>query len=207
VYGDFIYDRIGIMKDYKDPYFKKIISYSFKKKKFKFVVAHTLFSTFKIDMGSNLLLKTIKVDSSPERILDLGCGYGTLGVVLATLFSKAKIIMSDKDLLAIKYSGYNCRLNKVSNVEMVGGVGIENVAFESYDLIVSNIPAKIGDLAIEQEFILKPLKLLKPGGQYWFVVVSGLNRLIPKIGSRNNLNLKKVKKRKGHTVFRVANSI
>jgi 16S rRNA G1207 methylase RsmC len=89
----------------------------------------------------------------------------------------------------------------------MGSVGTEKIPPGFYDLIVSNIPAKIGDLAIEREFILKPLKLLKPNGQYWFVVVSGLNRLIPKIESRNNFNFKKVKKRKGYTVYRVVNPI
>ena len=190
------------MEDYKDSYFKKIIPYSSKQGKFKFAVAHTLFSTFKIDVGSNLLLKTIKVDS-PKRILDLGCGYGTLGIVLASIFPEAKVTMVDRDLLAIRYSRYNRSLNKVSNTQVVGSVGMESISSESYDLIVSNIPAKIGDLAIEREFILEPLKLLKPGAQYWFVVVSGLNRLIPKIGERNSLRLKEIKKRKGHTVYRI----
>ncbi len=136
------------MKDYKDSYFKKIIPYSSKQGKFKFVVANTLFSTFKIDVGSNLLLKTIKVDS-PKQILDLGCGYGTLGIVLASLFPEAKVTMVDKDLLAVRYSRYNCSLNKVSNTQVMGSVGMESVPPESYDLIVSNIQEKIVDLAIE----------------------------------------------------------
>ena len=71
------------------------------------------------------------------------------------------------------------------------------------DLIVSNIPAKIGDEAIEREFILDPLEHLHPGGDYWFVVVSGLNRLIPALGRRHNLRLKEVKKRAGHTVYHI----
>lgn len=194
--------KIGIMKNHKDLYLKKTIPYSFKGKEFRFDVAHTLFSTFKIDTGSNLLLKTIEV-GSPKKILDLGCGYGTLGVVLAGLFPNAKVTMTDKDLLGVKYSRYNCDLNEVSNAEVVGSVGVESVSSEFYDLIVSNIPAKIGDLAIEKEFVLEPLKLLKTGGEYWFVVVSGLNRLIPKIGMRNKLKLNKMKKGEGHTVYRI----
>lgn len=55
----------------------------------------------------------------------------------------------------------------------------------------------------EQEFILEPLERLRPGGEFWFVVISGLNRLIPKIGTRNHLYLKAIKKRSGHTVYRL----
>ncbi|MCU0494963.1 MAG: class I SAM-dependent methyltransferase, partial [Chloroflexaceae bacterium] len=74
---------------------------------------------------------------------------------------------------------------------------------EPFDLIVSNIPAKIGDDAIEQEFILGPLARLRPGGNFWFVVVSGLNHLIPKVGVRHKLKLKEIKKRSGYTVYQL----
>ncbi|MFO7170768.1 MAG: methyltransferase, partial [Chloroflexota bacterium] len=57
--------------------------------------------------------------------------------------------------------------------------------------------------ANEQEFILGPLSVLRPGGEYWFVVVSGLNRLIPGIGVKHNLRMKQVKKRSGHTVYQI----
>jgi hypothetical protein len=86
---------------------------------------------------------------------------------------------------------------------VVGSVGLESVPPGPYDLITSNIPAKIGDDAIEQEFILGPLSLLRPDGEYWFVVVSGLNRLIPGLGTKHRLRMKQVKKRAGHAVYQI----
>jgi 16S rRNA G1207 methylase RsmC len=80
-------------------------------------------------------------------------------------------------------------------------VGLQSVPDLPYDLIVSNIPAKIGDTAIEEEFFLAPYQCLQAGGDYWFVVVSGLNHLIPRLGQRHNLRLKEVKKRAGHSVY------
>jgi 16S rRNA G1207 methylase RsmC len=80
---------------------------------------------------------------------------------------------------------------------------MESVPDLPYDLIVSNIPAKLGDVGIEQEFFLTPYERLVPGGDYWFVVVSGLNHLIPRLGQRHNLNLKEIKKRAGHSVYRL----
>jgi len=183
-----------------DPYFKKSIEYNFQGEPFVFDVAETLFSTFEVDFGTDLLLRTL-ASTNPKSILDLGCGYGPLGIVLAKKNPKAKVLLLDRDLLAVRYAHQNISKNNISYATTLGSVGMEKVGTEKFDLIVSNIPAKIGDQAIEEEFILKPYAALNPGGDFWFVVVSGLNRLIPKIGTRNNLSIKEVKKRHGHSVY------
>ncbi len=185
-----------------DAYYKKRISYRSFEEAFEFDVGHTLFSSFQIDEGSDLLLRLIDVPA-PTRILDLGCGCGVLGIVLARRFPEAEVIMADRDLLAVRYANHNATLNAVTNAHAVGSVGVAALPAGDYDVIVANIPAKIGDEAIELEFVQRPLELLRPGGEYWFVVVSGLNRLIPRIGVRRQLALKELKKRAGHTVYRV----
>lgn len=183
-----------------DVYYKKRLDYYVRGETFGFDVAHTLFSSFQVDEGTDLFLRTIAVDA-PQRVLDIGCGVGIIGIVLARLFPEASVLCSDRDLLAVRYARHNAELNHVQNVEVIGSVGFERVPDEPFDLITANIPAKIGDEAIEKEFILEPLAHLRPGGDYWFVVVSGLNHLIPKVGVRHNLKLKQVKKRAGHAVY------
>lgn len=186
-----------------DLYFKKEITYPFEGKKFNFNLGETLFSTFAIDHGTDILLRSISPESTPNTILDLGCGYGPIGIVLANKFSQAEIIMVDRDLLAVRYSTINIEKNGLTNAKATGSVGMEQVANQKFDLIVSNIPAKIGDEAITQEFVLTPYRHLTPGGELWIVVVNALNRLIPKIGRHNNLNTKEIRNRKGHTVYRI----
>lgn len=192
-----------------DSYYKKRISYTSQYEHFFFDVGHTLFSSFQIDDGSDLLLRLVEPPPDtphPRALLDLGCGCGVLGIVLARRYPQARVVLADSDLLAVRYARHNSRINQTPNTEVIGSVGLENVPNQGYDLIVSNIPAKIGDAAIEQEFILGPLAYLRPGGVFWFVVVSGLNRLIPKIGVRHQVAMKEIKKRSGHAVYRIQKS-
>lgn len=189
-----------------DSYFKKQIVYPFEGRKFVFDVAETLFSSFDLDHGTDILIRNITV-TNPKSILDLGCGYGPIGIVLASKYPQSQVVMLDKDLLAVRYSQLNIQRNNISNASVSGSVGMEAVQNDNYDLIVSNIPAKIGDEAITQEFILTPFKHLNPDGELWVVVVNALNRLIPKIDVLLNLRMKEIKKRKGHTVYKLKKSL
>lgn len=186
-----------------DAYYKKRIPYSLRGQQFQFDIGHTIFSSFDVDDGTDLLLRTVEPAEPPARILDLGCGCGVIGITMARRFPEAAVTLADVNLLAVRYARHNAQLNEAPNVQVLGSVGLESVPGGPYDLILSNIPAKIGDLAIEQEFVLGPLAQLRPGGEYWFVVVSGLNHLIPRLGTRHQLKLKEIKKRSGHTVYRL----
>jgi len=185
-----------------DSYFKKEITYPYKGIKFVFDVAHTLFSTFAIDHGTDMLIRHM-VLNNPKTILDLGCGYGPIGIVLAKTNPQAEVTMVDADLLAVRYTNINIKKNTISNAIAIGSVGMEAVIDKKFDLIVSNIPAKTGDEAITQEFILTPYTHLHPGGELWIVVVSGLNHLIPRLGPKYHLDMKLIRKRKGHSLYRI----
>ena len=189
-----------------DVYFKKEIIYPFEGEKFKFDVGNTLFSTFDLDHGTDVLLRTI-APNNPKSILDIGCGYGPIGIVLAKKNPQAQVTMIDKDLLAVRYTKLNIEKNNIHNANVLGSVGMEQIMDKTFDLIVSNIPAKIGDEAIIQDFILIPFEHLNPGGELWIVVINALNRLIPKIKRQYQLNIKRAKKRSGHSVYQIKKPI
>ena len=189
-----------------DVYFKKEIIYPFEGEKFKFDVGNTLFSTFDLDHGTDVLLRTI-APNNPKSILDIGCGYGPIGIVLAKKNLQAQVTMIDKDLLAVRYTKLNIEKNNIHNANVLGSVGMEQIMDKTFDLIVSNIPAKIGDKAIIQDFILIPFEHLNPGGELWIVIINALNRLVPKIKRQYQLNIKRAKKRSGHSVYRIKKPI
>lgn len=76
----------------------------------------------------------------------------------------------------------------------------QKLCFPLLILIVSNIPAKIGDESITEDFIRQPIAHLNSGGELWVVVVNKLNRLLPKLGGLF------IRNRKGHTVYKFTTS-
>jgi 16S rRNA G1207 methylase RsmC len=185
-----------------DPYFKKDISYIYKGEKLVFAMSQMLFSSFAIDHGTDMLLRHM-VLKNPKTILDMGCGYGPIGISLAKTHPGAQVTMLDSDLLAVRYTKRNSEKNQVTNVTVLGSVGMEAVQDLKFDLIVSNVPAKIGDEAIIEDFILTPLEHLSPGGEVWIVIVNALNRLVPVLKTKYNLSVTLVRKRTGHSLYKI----
>src|SRR5690348_13915146 len=97
-----------------DVYFKKEVTYPFNGEKFKFDVGETLFSTFEVDHGTDVLLRSIDFKGA-KAILDLGCGWGPIGIILAKTNPQAQVILGDRDLLAVRYTNENIKKNKVKN--------------------------------------------------------------------------------------------
>jgi 16S rRNA G1207 methylase RsmC len=193
------------MSDWEeDLYFKKRIDYAINRQRFAFDAAELLFSTYSIDSGTQFLLRYMLAGvDDPRSILDLGCGYGVIGIVLARFYPTSHVVMVDKDLLAIRYTKHNAELNEVGNTETFPGVGTEDVQGRTFDLIASNIPGHIGDTAIERDFLTKPMGLLNPGGAYWFVVVTPLVELIERVGDQYALPLQEIAKRPQHRVYKM----
>lgn len=189
----------------EDLYFKKRIDYAINRQRFAFDAADLLFSTYSIDTGTQFLLRYLLAGiEQPRSVLDLGCGYGVIGIVLARFYPEAHVLMVDKDLLAIRYTRHNVDINAIGNAEVFPSIGTSDIHGKRFDLIVSNVPGHIGDQAIEQDFLLRPLDLLNDGGAYWIVVVTPLVELVERVADQHNLSLQEIAKRPQHRVYRIA---
>lgn len=148
---------------------------------FTFATTWGLFSPEKIDEGSKTLLEHIEIKPDQRgAILDLGCGYGALGIPLAKLHPQATVHMIDKDFVAIEYAKKNALLNKTLNTETYLSNGFDQIPEGTqFQTIISNLPAKISK---EFFWILfqEAHDHLLPGGEFYVVTISGLSRFIEK---------------------------
>lgn len=159
-----------------------------------------LFSPEKIDTGSELLLKHVEV-SSDDEVLDLGCGYGALSMPIAKMAVNGKVHMVDKDFVAVEYAKKNADINNIPNAEAYLSNAFSNVDKDAkFDLIVSNVPAKVSREMLW--IMLEEAKLhLKEGGRIYVVVISGLKEFIKRNFKDTFGNYKKVKQGKTHAVY------
>jgi 16S rRNA (guanine1207-N2)-methyltransferase len=157
-----------------------------------------LFSPKAIDEGTHLLLDYVDV-AQDARILDLGCGYGPIGLTLARLAPHGQTHMVDKDYVAIEFSKKNTQINRLTNVTSYLSNGFSEVpADEKFDLIVSNVPAKIGTELL-QILLADAYSHLAPGGKLAIVTVSGLKEYMKRHLTSVFGNYEKLKQSKTYT--------
>ena len=157
-----------------------------------------IFSPREIDAGTHLLLRHIEVREDDD-CLDLGCGYGPIGLTLAMLAPHGKTLMVDKDFMAVEYANRNAKLNGIANAEAMLSNAFQHVGDRRFDLIASNVPAKVGKemLAI---MLHDAHARLRPGGRIYVVTITGLRRLFERNLKEIFGNYDKVKQGRDYTV-------
>ena len=129
-----------------------------------------VFSKDKIDYGSRVLLKTVldNVNTENLNILDVGCGYGFLGVSLAKI-SHAHVTMCDVNNRALHLAEKNIKENGIKDFAKVIESNVYENITDIYDLIITNPPIRAG-----KETVYKILDgardRLKAKGELWFVI-------------------------------------
>lgn len=111
-----------------------------------------VFGSEALDPGTALLIESLTVGAD-ERVLDLGCGWGPLGIAAAKAAPQGRVLLTDVNRRAIVLAKANLRRNRIPNAEVRPGSGFDRLAGERFDLIVTNPPYHIG-----REFILRLLE-------------------------------------------------
>ncbi len=134
-----------------------------------------LFSPREIDEGTRLLLTHLQVRPDDD-CFDLGCGYGAIGLAMAALAPRGRTLMVDKDFVAVDYATRNLEINRLENARAQLSNGFDQVDPElRFDLIASNIPAKVGKELLAL-LLHDAHARLRPGGRLYLVTINGLRQ-------------------------------
>lgn len=158
-----------------------------------------LFSPREIDEGTRLLLGHLEIEPNDD-CLDLGCGYGPIGLALAAMAPQGQTLMVDKDFVAVDYANRNARANQLQNAEARLSNGFDQIEpGRTFDLIASNVPAKVGKelLAI---LLHDARQRLRPGGRLYLVTINGLRQYMKRNLSEVFGNYDKLKQGSHYTV-------
>ncbi len=163
------------------------------------VLAPGVFSSEHVDEGTRLLAENMVIMSDWD-ILDMGCGYGVLGIVAAKLAPKGRVVMVDINKLAVKLAMMNTRINGVSNAEVRWGDLYNAVVGERFNTVISNPPITAG-LELNRRLIIGAREHLKPGGLLQIVVPKKLRSRFEEILFKNYDVVERVAKSGSHVVF------
>ena len=165
---------------------------------FRFTTTHGLFCPREIDEGSRLLLDYVEIGSA-QRSLDVGCGYGVLGMTLARLAPQGQHTLVDKDFVAIDYTKRNLQANNIQNAEVFLSNGLQHVGERQFDVIVSNLPAKVGN-ELFYLYFYDALHHMAPGARFYVVTINGLREFVKRSFNEVFGNYDKLKQGKTYTV-------
>lgn len=134
----------------------------------KFIVDNGVFSKNNVDFGSSLLLRELIIKKETTKVLDVGCGYGPIGITIAKCHPLLNVDMVDINLRALGLAKKNATLNNVDNVTIFESNIYENVT-SKYDLIITNPPIRAGK-NIVHSILLEGYNYLNNKGSLWCVI-------------------------------------
>jgi 16S rRNA (guanine1207-N2)-methyltransferase len=110
---------------------------------FEFLTSSSVFSKRRIDPGTRLLIESMALPKE-GCVLDIGCGYGAVGIVAASLNPKLSVVMTDVNIRAVRLARKNTESNRVFNTEVRCGTLYEPVDGLMFNCVLSNPPVSAG---------------------------------------------------------------
>lgn len=181
----------------------KRINFNFDKQKIIFDTSQELFSFAKIDYGTKELLNSLRknFNLNYEKILDLGCGYGVVGIFLKKKFTNSEILCTDRDSLAVEFTHHNADLNGVK-IDTAHSLDFQEIK-NKFSLIITNFPAKLEKNGLEY-FIAKSSEHLEKDGTFVVVIVKELENSINEILKNENILVSFKQKSKNYSVYHLS---
>jgi 16S rRNA (guanine1207-N2)-methyltransferase len=178
----------------------RLIQYNYGDGVINFTSDLGVFSKNKLDYGSRLLIETyIEKGRDNIDLLDVGCGYGFIGLSLARI-KNTNSTMVDVNKRAVHLTNMNIKNNKIKNA-----VAFESNIYESveglYDVVITNPPIRTGRETV-LTFLRDSKKYLKPNGELWFVMRKDQGALTVAKKLEDIYKIEIIAKSKGFLIFR-----
>lgn len=139
------------------------------KQTYAFTSDDGVFSKRTVDFGSRLLIETYEDPDVKGDILDLGCGYGPIGISLARTYPDRSIVMVDINERAVSLAKKNAEMNDVENVEIIESDQFMAINDRSFAAILTNPPIRAGKEVIFNMYE-ESERALVTGGELWVVI-------------------------------------
>ncbi len=137
---------------------------------FTFETDAGVFSKSEVDFGSRVLIDTFVMPKVSGAILDVGCGYGPIGLSLAKAYPERMIQMMDINTRAVALAEKNAQMNGIQNVRIFESDGLANVDTDTHAAaILTNPPIRAGKETVFK-FYDEAYERLVDGGELWVVI-------------------------------------
>lgn len=133
----------------------------------KFNTSSKIFSPHSVDKGTLAMLSQVEFKEN-DKVLDIGCGYGVVGILASKIIGKQNVVMSDIDENAVALAKENAKINDVEGIKILLSDGFKNIEDKDFTLILSNPPYH-ADFSVPKHFIEKGFNRLKIGGKMYMV--------------------------------------
>ncbi|WP_062751238.1 class I SAM-dependent methyltransferase [Shouchella tritolerans] len=187
------------------PHDEKTWTFTLRGESFSFTTDRGVFSKGEVDFGSRLLIETFAFPELDGDILDVGCGYGPIGLALAKADPSRRVVMVDVNERACQLAEKNAKENGVKNADVRfnerGLAGFEQVA--RYAAVVTNPPIRAGKNVV-YDIYEQAYERLIPEGELWVVIqkkqgAPSTKQKLAELFGAENVEVKG--KKKGYYVF------
>lgn len=147
----------------------KYWDYTLRKAKFRFKTDNGVFSKREVDFGSRLLIESFELPVLDGPILDVGCGYGPIGLSIAKSDASRLVHMIDVNERALQLAKENAALNGIDNVKIYESDRLTNVTESNFAAILTNPPIRAGKRIVHAIF-QESFDHLAANGELWVVI-------------------------------------
>lgn len=171
-----------------------------------FVTDRGVFAGAGIDPGTRALIEAMRIEPA-DQILDLGCGYGPIGLVAASLAPKGRAVLVDVNERAVALASENARRRHLTNVEVLAGDGTAPVRGRIFDVVVTNPPIRAGK-AVLRRLLDEIGGVLRPGGRLYLVArtAQGAKTLAGEIEARVG-PVREIAQQSGYRVYEAVRDV